>query len=75
MVICPYCEQDDLWVVRLNTLGRNAVLCYECETTWLVPSDVEFGKGQNFEKFMDEHSQKADWDQVVKIQKLIEKPA
>ena len=70
MFICPYCQQDDLWEVHLNSLGRDAILCYECETVWGVPGDVVYGKGQNFENFMKEHDQKADWGLIVKIQKL-----
>jgi hypothetical protein len=71
MFVCPYCQQDDLWVVHLNTLGRDAILCYECETVWLLPCNVEYGKGHNFENFMKEHNQKADWSLIVKIQKFI----
>jgi hypothetical protein len=38
MLICPYCEQDDVWEVRLNDLERNAVICLECETVWPSPN-------------------------------------
>jgi hypothetical protein len=75
MLICPYCEQDDVWEVRLKDPEQNVVMCLECETVWLAPGDVKYGKGLNFEDFMAGHGRKADWTGIVKLEKLVEKPS
>lgn len=31
---CPRCEQDWLQVVRLVNIGKEGVLCLECEAFW-----------------------------------------
>ena len=74
MLTCPYCEQDDVWEVRLEDLERTAVMCLECDTVWLAPDAVGYGTGQNFEDLMAGHGRKADWAGIVKLQKLVEKP-
>ena len=73
MLICPYCKQDAVWEVRLKGLEQDAVMCLECDTVWLAPNDVEYGKGLNFEDFMAGLGQKADWGGIFKSQKMVDR--
>lgn len=73
MIICPYCEQDGVWQVRLDVLSEETYcMCFECDTLWKPDEPVEYGTGQNFETFMEARGQKADWT-AIKKQKPLQK--
>jgi hypothetical protein len=74
-LICPYCEREDVWRVRLRDLDQDAVMCLECDTVWLASEDVVDGKGLNFEDFMAARGRKPDWSCVVRLQKSVSKPS
>jgi len=70
MLVCPYCEQDDIWTIRHKKLNKEVALCFECDTAWNTPGDVEYGKGQNYEEFMAGQGLTPEWTSIVKINKL-----
>jgi len=68
VIICPYCEQDGVWQVRIDSLGEGAYcMCFECDTLWQPGEVVEYGTGLNFESFMEVRGQKADWTTIKKV--------
>ena len=73
-VICPYCEQDYVWKVRIRDVSQNVVMCLECDTVWDSAADVGLGKGLIFERFMAERGRTADWDDVARIEQLTSNP-
>jgi hypothetical protein len=74
-LICPYCEQDDIWEVRLKDLDQDAVMCLECDTVWRAADDVAYGKGLNFEDFMAARGREPDWGGVLRLRKVVAKPS
>ena len=71
MKLCPYCEQDDLWIVVIEGIPTpEAVMCCECETVWQRSEAIEYGTGTNFHNFMTAHDRKVDWNAVTRKQKL-----
>jgi len=42
-------------------------MCPECDTVWLDSTDINNQNGQNFEDFMIQKQQVADWKTVAKI--------
>lgn len=54
-VACPRCGQDWLVRVRLLHLGRDAILCPECDALWQAPSDVRAGSFEDYGSFMMRH--------------------
>jgi hypothetical protein len=73
MLVCPYCEQDDVWEIELAGSDRRAIMCLECDTVWDTPNDVVDGKGVNFESFMVNEGREVDWSLIKKVRKLTEK--
>ena len=69
-VFCPYCKQDDIWEIRIPDLAGTACMCFECDTVWVSRSEIEDGKGQNFEQFMAEQGKIADWKSIEKVRKI-----
>lgn len=71
MIICPYCEEDGVWQVRIDGLGTETYcVCLECDTLWQPGEAVEYGTGRNFEGFMEARGQKADWAGIKKVKQL-----
>ncbi|MEO8499226.1 MAG: hypothetical protein ABI614_29525 [Planctomycetota bacterium] len=71
MKLCPYCEQDDLWIVVIEGIPRpDAVMCCECETVWNRDETIEYGTGKNFHNFMAALDKEANWKQVTRKQKF-----
>ena len=76
MKLCPYCEQDDLWIVAIEGLPTpDAVMCCECETVWNQGETIEYGTGANFHNFMTGHAKEANWKLVTRKHKLEAKTA
>jgi hypothetical protein len=71
MLICPYCRQDYIWKVHLNSLDMDALMCLECGTVWNLQEAVVDGNGLNFDDFMAKQGQKNDWKTVIKLEQVI----
>jgi len=53
-VECPRCGQDWLLHVRLLHLGRDAVLCPECDALWLRIEEVGANTFRDYGTYMVE---------------------
>ena len=68
MKICPYCDQDAVWQVGLNTCPECTFsMCFECDSVWAQGEAVSDETGTNFEDFMSSMGRVADWSIVEKI--------
>jgi len=47
-------------------------MCLECDTVWEAAQDIHDGKGQNFEDFMIQRGQVADWKAITKVRQPTE---
>jgi hypothetical protein len=70
MIICPYCGQDYVWIVRIGSDSTDRAMCFECDTIWDTLDDFRIGNGCNSEKYMAEYGRRVDWKEIVKIEKL-----
>ena len=68
MKIRPYCGQDYVWNVRLETAPEFAFrMCFECDSVWREGEDVSDQQGANFEQYMTDLSLSADWKRLEKV--------
>jgi uncharacterized Zn finger protein len=72
MIVCPYCQQDYVWEVTIRDLPGPLYMCLECDTVWEAAQDIHDGKGQNFEDFMIQRGQVADWKAITKVRQPTE---
>jgi hypothetical protein len=70
MLACPYCQQEDVWEIRLKASDRTAVMCFECDTVWDSVEDVNDQKGRSFEAFMAEVGLTLDWNAAEKVRQM-----
>lgn len=68
MKICPYCEQDAVWRVRLkNEIDFRFSMCFECDTVWKEDEDVSDRGGSTFDRLMKSTGRLADWKNVERV--------
>ena len=68
MKICPYCEQDSVWKVRLHPPAEfTFAMCFECDSVWVQGDLISDQTGTNFADLMSSVGQVADWSKVEKI--------
>ena len=70
MLLCPYCEQENVWEIELRPSNRRAVMCFECDTVWESTTDVKDGKGVRFEDYMTKLGLPADWKLAEKLKQI-----
>lgn len=67
-MICPYCEQDVVWRVRLASARHcRFAMCFECDSLWRDNEVISDEGGTNFEQYMHETGQPVDWGDVEKL--------
>lgn len=53
MKICPFCQQDVVWHVRLTPIpAQDFFMCFECDAVWLEGQPVSDQAGTTFDKHM-----------------------
>lgn len=68
MKICPYCEQDAVWMVKLVSLADcEFSMCFECDSVWTTNEPISDETGTNFENYVTSLGQPVDWRNVEKI--------
>jgi len=71
MKICPFCEQDAVWRVRLKTKPQHRFLmCFECDAVWLEDQPVSDHVGTTFDKHMQSLGCEPDWQDIEKIEMI-----
>ncbi|MDG6095789.1 hypothetical protein LOC54_12010 [Acetobacter sp. AN02] len=68
-VICPYCQQDRVWRIRLqgeSEEGYPHAFCFECDTLWENGDIINDLTGINYEDYMESKGGKADWKLIQK---------
>jgi Zn-finger nucleic acid-binding protein len=69
MKICPYCEQDAVWVVRLKSRpDTHFMMCFECDAVWLENQLVSAQAGTTFDKYVRTQGLEPDWSGIEKIE-------
>ena len=71
MKICPFCEQDTVWRVRMKTsCEQEFLMCSECDTVWLVDQPVSDQEGTTFDKYMLSLGVVPDWSDIEKLEMI-----
>lgn len=71
MKICPYCEQDCIWLVQIKLEPRHDFLmCFECDAVWRKDQVVDAQQGTTFDRRMQALGRKPDWQDIEKIRRL-----
>ena len=68
-MICPYCEQGELYIAHIKNIERKVVLCQECDSIWAIDEDVSNRTGTNLQDFMLSQGKECDWSLIVDLQK------
>jgi hypothetical protein len=68
-VLCPYCEQDMIWDVRLKSdPGRHFKMCFECDSVWTATQKISDQEGSRFDTLMKTWGLSPDWNNIERIQ-------
>lgn len=69
MKICPYCEQDAVWVVRLKLRpDTHFKMCFECDAVWTENQLVSDQAETTFDKYVRTQGLEPDWSGIEKIE-------
>ena len=69
MKICPFCEQDAVWRVRLKTISdMRFLMCFECDSVWLENQPISDQAGTTFDKHMLWLGLTPDWKDIDKLE-------
>lgn len=69
MKLCPFCQQDVVWRVRLKTMPEHCFLmCFECDSVWLENQLVSDQAGTTFDKYMQSIGCAPDWKDIEKLE-------
>ncbi|NLR74260.1 CPCC family cysteine-rich protein [Leeia aquatica] len=61
--LCPYCEQDAIWRVRLKAHPEYSFLmCFECDAVWDSHQPVSSESGSTFPVYMQSLGLIPDWN-------------
>ena len=68
MKICPFCEQDFVWRVRLKSNQRiHFSMCFECDSVWGDGQTISDQAGTTFDKHMRAFGIEPDWEDIERI--------
>lgn len=71
MKLCPFCQQDAVWRVRLKSSPDHRFsMCFECDSVWLEKQPVTDEAGTTFDKYMRELGRVPDWNDVEKLETI-----
>lgn len=71
MKLCPYCEEDMVWRVRLkNAPQHRFLMCAECDSVWLEDQTVSDQAGTTFEKHVQSLGRVPDWKDIERLEAL-----
>jgi hypothetical protein len=71
MKICPFCQQDAVWLVRLRSSPEHRfAMCFECDSVWHGEQPVSHQVGTTFDKYMRELGKIPDWTDLEKIEMI-----
>ena len=71
MGLCPFCEQDFVWRVRLKSDPLiHFSMCFECDSVWLEDQAISDQGGTTFDKHMYSFGRVPDWEDIERIDKL-----
>ncbi len=70
MKVCPYCEQDYLWLCNISDLYDDAVICPECDTVWRRDEEITNRTGKSFGILMKSLGKLPDWKLIHLKQKI-----
>lgn len=69
MRICPFCQQDVVWRVRLRTIPEHRfAMCFECDSVWLDGQPVSDQAGTIFEFHAKSLARVPDWNDIERIE-------
>lgn len=68
MKICPCCEQDAVWLVRIIGVPEHQFLmCFECDSVWEEGEPITTETGSSFDDHMKAIRCETDWKAVERI--------
>ncbi len=70
MIICPYCEEGEIWEINIESYKNEFLMCFECDTIWNTNDDINIHTGCSYEFFFVNKKLKPDWSIIKKIKKF-----
>lgn len=72
MKLCPFCEQDGVWLVRLRAAPQvEFKMCFECDSVWKPDQEITISEGSTFEVHMKDLGLNSDWADIEKVAAMI----
>lgn len=66
-VWCPRCEQGWVVAVHIPLVGRDGLLCEECDALWFASGDVGVAEWVDFSTYMEQHGGRGLWSEVIRV--------
>lgn len=62
--VCPRCEQDYIYKVKIIPLNRIVYLCKECDALWELETPISQKNYIDFGNYMEKYGYKGDWSLI-----------
>jgi len=64
LVVCPRCEQRDLFEARVKGRGVQIFACDECDAVWFSLADIGVSPFGGLETYLEESSIAPSWESI-----------
>ena len=69
--ICPYCQEDAVWSVRLKSAPEHRFSkCFECDSVWMQDKEITDQAGTRFDVLMANLGRTPDWSDLERIEQM-----
>jgi transposase-like protein len=69
-MICPRCEQGDIYEAKIKGGKIIIYICEECEATWFDFTDIENKKWVDYGTYMEGKGLPPLWSELSELRKL-----
>ena len=69
MKICKFCEQGEIFEIKIKKTNEIVYLCDECEALWLSDK-LDDKEATALWLFMEERNLSSTWDQFIVIKQI-----
>lgn len=63
-MICPRCEQDEIFEAKIKANGRLIFICPECDAMWLSDSKIGGDSFLDYGSYMKSIGLSQSWDEL-----------
>lgn len=69
-MICPRCEQGELFKAMIRKNNRIIFICNECDAIWFSFNDIGSSPWLDFGTYMEEQGLSPLWNELMDLRKI-----